>query len=247
MLRLRTPLFATKALGNEREYQRIEGNSFRFGASGELRMHCFWNTSYEFPRRYTARICRRDRVARGLERGHGGLQRLSTILQRFFNCFSVGDTFSEVWKGNEKPSSFLGGERANFEWVVCELTHALCSIHEVDELLHVDWFDRTVGRYRKRFAIAPDKHTVAASIVPPTNAVLLCHGLKLRDLPVERTTPHGDEQFRCRVHAQYDPAGNIAPQVCAYVRFYGAERFGLRRVAMMFDRAAMPAARPQHL
>lgn len=175
-------------------------------------MHCLWDTSYEFPRRHAARICRRDRVARDLERGNGGFQRFSPMLQRFLDCCSVGDAFGEVWKGNEKPPSFLGREWANFEWVVSELAHASCSVHEFDKLLHVDWLDRAMGWHRQRFAIIPDKHTVTASIVPPINAVLLCHGLKLGDLPVKRATPHGDEQLRCRVHAQYDTAGNIAAQ-----------------------------------
>jgi hypothetical protein len=131
-------------------------------------------------------------VARGLERGDGGFQGCSPIPQRFFDSFSVGDAFGEIWKGNEKSSSFLGGEWANFERVVSELAHDSCSVHEVNELLHVDWLDRTMGRYWQRLAIIPDKHTVAASVVPPTNAVLLCHGLK-GDLPVKRTPSHGDE------------------------------------------------------
>jgi hypothetical protein len=227
ILRLCTALFATKALGDECEYERVEGNSFRFGASGELRMHCLWDTSYEFPGRYTTRIRRRNRVALGLERSDGGFQGFSPVVQRFLDRFSVGDAFSEVRKGNEKPPSFLGGEWANFEWVVSELAHASCSVHEVNELLQVDRLDRTTSGDRQRFAIIPNKHTVATPIVPPTNALLLRHGLKLSDLPVKWTTPHGSQQLGCRVHGQYDTAGNIGRQAemrclrCA--AFYGAK------------------------
>ncbi|HET7159843.1 MAG TPA: hypothetical protein VFI62_12670, partial [Burkholderiales bacterium] len=92
------------------------------------------------------------------------------------------------------------------------LAHASCSIHEVDELLHIDWLDRTMGRNRKCLTILPYKHTVTASTVPPIDTVLLRHGLKLSDLPVERVAPHGDKQLCCRVHGRYDTAGNIARQ-----------------------------------
>ena len=57
--------------------------------------------------------------------------------------------------------------------------------------------------------------------MPPINTVLLCHGLKLSDLPVERIAPHGDEQLRCRVHARYDTAGNINAQAWGRVLLWG--------------------------
>jgi hypothetical protein len=53
---------------------------------------------------------------------------------------------------------------------------------------------------------------MAAGIVPPINAVLHCHGLKLADLSVERIAPRGDEQVRCRVHAGHDSADKIGVQ-----------------------------------
>ena len=62
---------------------------------------------------------------------------------------------------------------------------------------------------------------MASAVVPPINAMLLCDGLKLSDLPVERIAPHGDEELRCRVHAGYDTAGNIAAQAWGRVLLWG--------------------------
>ena len=70
---------------------------------------------------------------------------------------------------------------------------------------------------------------MASALVPPINAVLLCDGLKLGDLPVERITSHGGEQLRCRVHAKNDTAGNIAAQACGCA-FPMGETFELTRV-----------------
>ena len=72
---------------------------------------------------------------------------------------------------------------------------------------------------------------MASAVVPPINAMLLCDGLKLSDLPVERIAPHGDEQLRCRVHTEYDTAGNIAAQAWGRVLLWGRTPKLSRRLA----------------
>jgi hypothetical protein len=41
---------------------------------------------------------------------------------------------------------------------------------------------------------------VTALVVPPIDAVVARNSLQVVDLPIERGSPHGDEELGCRVH-----------------------------------------------
>lgn len=48
----------------------------------------------------------------------------------------------------------------------------------------------------------PDEHAVAATVVPPIDAVLLRYRLQLFDSPIQRIAIHGFEQFDGLVHGK---------------------------------------------
>jgi len=89
ILRLCTALFATKALGDEREYERVEGNSFRFGARGELRMHCLWDTSYELAGCDAAAVGRWHGQFLCLQRSDGGFECITAALDSIIDALAI--------------------------------------------------------------------------------------------------------------------------------------------------------------
>jgi hypothetical protein len=165
-------------------------------------MYSFGNPGNELARCNTPAVRCRNRKIFDFQCSDRQLQGILTILQCFFNRLTVGDAFRKVRVRDKKSTTFLGIQRTNFKRIISELAHCLHSFDKINKFLHVNRLDWAVGWNGKCFPICSDKNAVTATVVPPVNAVFLCHGLKLRNLPVKRVTSHGVKQLCCRIHSK---------------------------------------------